>query len=145
MPGLSDAGRSFIEEMEKLNGRLERLERCARLALVPVKDYLPNLTTEKVGEFLNGLVVRDADKSDYDKEKWTDGDYTGYFQHQPSGQQFKLEDHYYDTAPEGRWPFYDILLDIAVAEQMSLKRLLVEIDPNLMSAVDACASVVDSE
>ena len=142
MDGLTDAGRSFMDEVEKLVRRVERLERCARHALLSAREFLPNLKAKKVREYLDSLVLRDEKVPVYSESKWSTGSYTGYYKHYPEHTEFEVKDQYYDHNAGEREQLYDILLDIAVLEQMTIMRLLVEIDPTLMSAVDACASVV---
>lgn len=140
MDDLTQASQNFMESIRNLMERIERLERCARLLLLPVQRYQHKLTYEAFDAWLNRATETDSRKAGLGASRWVKGYRAGEYSHQPENIEVMIPDKFLDIDGAG---LMELLLTIASFEQRSPAQLLMEIDPDLMSAVDACATVVD--
>ena len=139
--GIGAASQTFIDEMNKLVARIERLERVVRLSLRSIADC--TLERAKFVEYLNARVRAREQAEGYGSAGpgWSiSGGYQEYLW-MPDYIPLTVPTEVF--GPENQYGLQDCLLSMAALEGRAPGVVLAEIDPSLMSAVDVLAMVPD--
>lgn len=139
MDRTTDGSQSFMESIGEMVQRLERVERIVTLIAGPVLPLKGLLTLSYFEKYLDD---RSSASYDTDPEKpWRKGAYAEYT-HKTANIVLKLPNQW-DCADGTK--LLEALLTIAALEGRMPSRVLVDIQPDVFSAVDALATVVENE
>lgn len=140
MEGISTGGQSFLQSLEDMVRRIERLERVVTLLAASVLPYKPLLSREAFVKYLAPLCSDDQ----YDKQKPWRCNYSQAFTHKDTFTQIDFSQLSYGEGSEDQ--LMDHLITIASLEGRMPARVLADIQPDVFpSAVDALATVADTD
>jgi hypothetical protein len=137
--GISTGGQSFMESMGEMVRRVERLERVVTLLAAPVFPYVGLLESKAFVAYLEARSSNDFT----DTEKPWKRPYNGMddFTHKQTGTSISLPTW---DGGDAKQQLLGHLLTIAAFEGRMPVRVLADIQPDAMSAVDALASTVQA-
>jgi hypothetical protein len=135
MDGITTGGQSFMEAIEEMVRRLERVEHIIKLLAAPVLPYKSELKKEAFHKYLEARCSPDWN----DTEKpWEASSYTGEFTHKKTSTVVKIPTQWDIDEPD---QMIDLLLTIASFEGRMPARVLADIQPDAFpSAIDALAA-----